>query len=159
MPIDLEIYILSILGVDDEPIPIVNAAKLWDAHPSRFRADPDLHTVSVEVKRLEGSSAKDISKGPNGVFVFYDSEMLSIVHRAKSRSSGLVTTRVWEWVGRKAVVGEEELEKSTELSRRYGTEKVRIEQYAEAQELVHVLGGILITRQVRAASIYYSTGH
>ena len=127
----------------------MDAAKLWDVNASHFRADPDLHTVSVEVKLLEGSAAKDISKGPNNVFVFYDTEVLAIVHRAKSRSSGLVQTKVWEWFGRKAEVGGKEREKSAELARRYGTERVRVEQYAEAQELVHVLGGVLITRQVR----------
>lgn len=87
-------------------------------------------------------------RGLNNVFVFYDTEVLAIVHRAKSRSSGLVQTKVWEWVGRKAEFGEKEREKSIELAKRYGTERVRVEQYAEAQELVHVLGGVLITRQV-----------
>ena len=133
----------------DEFIPSVSASKIWDVNSSRFKPDPDLNTVSVEVKVLEGMLATDMVKGPNNIFVFYDSEIIAIVHRAKSRSSGLVTTKVWEWRGRKSEGGEKEESKAQELARRFGTTLVKCEQYAEPQELVHVLGGVLITRQVR----------
>ncbi|EJD03235.1 uncharacterized protein FOMMEDRAFT_156622 [Fomitiporia mediterranea MF3/22] len=135
------------IDVVDEPIPAINIAKIWDASPPRFVPDPDVHTVSVEVLNVEGGSATEVTKGTDSVFVFYDTETIAIVHRAKSRSSGLVTSKVWAWSGRKAQVGELEERKMQDLAKRYGTSLMRCGQCVEPQELVNVLGGFLVVRQ------------
>ncbi|KAL5524000.1 hypothetical protein ACEPAG_8173 [Sanghuangporus baumii] len=135
------------IDVVDEPVPVVNAAKVWETRPPGFVPDPDQHTVSVEVLDVAGGSSMEITKGPDNVYVFYEAEVLAIVHRAKSRSSGLVATKVWAWIGRKAGVGEREEKKLQELAKRYGTVLLRCDQCAEPQELVNVLGGILVIRQ------------
>ncbi|KAL5507061.1 hypothetical protein ACEPAH_6517 [Sanghuangporus vaninii] len=135
------------IDVVDEPVPAVNAAKVWETRPPRFVPDPDQHTVSVEVLDVAGGSSTEIAKGPDNVYVFYEMEVLAIVHRAKSRSSGLVATKVWAWIGRKAEVGEREEKKLQELAKRYGTALLRCGQCAEPQEVVNVLGGILVIRQ------------
>ncbi|KAL5528214.1 hypothetical protein ACEPAF_7350 [Sanghuangporus sanghuang] len=135
------------IDVVDEPVPAVNAAKVWETRPPGFVPDPDQHTVSVEVLDVAGGSSTEITKGPDNVYVFYETELLAIVHRAKSRSSGLVATKVWAWTGRKAEGGEREEKKLQELAKRYGTALLRCGQCAEPQELVNVLGGILVIRQ------------
>ena len=114
---------------------------------------------------IDGGSATALSKD---AYVFYDTELLAVVHRAKVKSSRLVTTQVWAWQGRRAQPGERELQKVQELARRYnaspvsglcagrrpaqGTERVcavqvAVEQAREPPELVSVLGGQLVTRQ------------
>ncbi|KAL5484982.1 hypothetical protein ACEPAI_7624 [Sanghuangporus weigelae] len=135
------------IDVVDEPVPAVNAAKIWETRPPGFVPDPDQHTVSVEVLDVAGGSSTEITKGPDNGYMFYETEVLAIVHRAKSRSSGLVTTKLWAWIGRKAGVGEREEKKLQELAKRYGTVLLRCGQCAEPQELVNILGGILVIRQ------------
>ena len=78
----------------------------------------DLRTVSVEVMSVVHTNAIPVQRDTN---VFYDGEVLVIVHRAKSRESGLVVTKVWCWKGRKCHFGEREERKVGELARRYGT--------------------------------------
>ncbi|KAI5123911.1 hypothetical protein M0805_005727 [Coniferiporia weirii] len=132
-----------------EALPVINAAKLWDAHLRAYGPDADMHTVSVDVLCVDGASAVEITRdtGGSGAFVFYDSEVLAVVHRAKSRASGLVATKVWAWQGRRCAAGEQEEKKVLELAKRYGTTVVTCEQCCEPQELVHVLGGSLVVRQ------------
>lgn len=132
----------------DEPIPPVNASAIWSKKPPIYAPEADMHTVSVEVLCVDGGSATEIARGSGGLYTFYDSEALAIVHRAKSRASGLVMTRVWAWQGRTRTTGELEANKFTELAKRYGTPLVECVQCCEPQELVHVLGGLLVVRQV-----------
>ena len=108
-----------------------------------------MRTVSVEVLCVEGNATSEVPKGPDNVFIFYDEETLAVVHRAKSRSSGLVATKVWCWRGKKAEAGETEDKKLEELAKRYGTALLKCDQCGEPRELLHVLGGSLIIRQVR----------
>ena len=104
----------------DEPVPSINASKIWSASPPKFTPDSDLHTVSVEVLNIVGGTSVEISKGVDNVYVFYDMEVLAIVHRAKSRSSGLVATKVMAWKGRKGSIGEKEEKKLGELAKTKG---------------------------------------
>ncbi|OAX42531.1 hypothetical protein K503DRAFT_790098 [Rhizopogon vinicolor AM-OR11-026] len=84
---------------------------------------------------------------PRDTHVFYDTEVLAVVHRAKSRESGLVSTKVWCWHGKKCRFGEREENKAGELARRYGSALETVFQRREPPELVHVLGGKLAVRQ------------
>ena len=72
---------------------------------------------------ISGNSTTTISKDAH---VFYDSELLAVVHRAKVKSSGLVATKVWAWRGRRAQPDEREAQKVQELARRYGTTLVSL---------------------------------
>ncbi|KAF8441565.1 hypothetical protein L210DRAFT_3398836 [Boletus edulis BED1] len=100
--------------------------------------------VSVEVLSVVHTSAVPVQRNTN---VFYDGEVLVIVHRAKSRETGLVATKVWCWKGNKCHFGDKEEMKVGELARRYGTSAVRIFSLREPTELVQVLGGQLAIRQ------------
>lgn len=70
---------------------------------------------------IVGNSASVIDQEPN---VFYESEAIVIIHRFKTKSSGLVGTKVWSWVGTKATLGDREERKIQELARRYNTSRV-----------------------------------
>ena len=103
---------------------------------------------------MDGPNTTEITKGKKDgmMFVFYDEEMYVIVHRAKSRSSGLVDTKVWVWRGQKVVKDELGEVKVKEFGKRYNTSLVEREQDDEPQELVHILGGSLVVRQVSVGS-------
>ncbi|KAI9066572.1 hypothetical protein FKP32DRAFT_355404 [Trametes sanguinea] len=127
-----------------EPLPNVDIDALYRAPRPSYTPDADLSTVSVDVMSIVGNTASAITKDAN---VFYDSELLAVVHRAKARSSGLVQTKVWGWQGRRAQMGDREAQKLQELARRYGTSPIMVKQSREPAELVFVLGGQLATRQ------------
>lgn len=99
------------------------AALLKVERPTEFVPNPDLRTVSVEVMSVIHTSAVPVQRDTN---IFYDAELLVIVHRAKSRESGLVTTQVWCWKGKKSHFEEKEEKKVGEIARRYGTMAVRV---------------------------------
>lgn len=86
--------------------------------------------------------------------VFYDSEILAIVYRAKVTSSGLVETTLWGWQGRRSQVGEREQRKLKDMARHYGTNLYPVHQGCEPTELVHALGGRVAIRQVRFGNVY-----
>lgn len=149
----------------DAPLPKLDVAALLKAErPTAFVPNLDLRTVSVEVMSVVHTSVVPVQRDTT---VFYDGEVLVVVHRAKSRESGLVVTKVWCWKGKKCHFGEREEKKVAELARRYGTLAVRVfigrgyndyrtfpvqdgvDQRREPAELVHVLGGQLAIRQVR----------
>jgi len=71
---------------------------------------------------IAGNTSTQISSPFN---IFYDSELLAIVHRAKSKASGLVTTNVWGWHGKNRSASENEKRKLEELAKRYGTSLVQ----------------------------------
>lgn len=98
-------------------------ALLKAERPPGFVPNPELRTVSVEIMSVVHTSAVPVQRDTN---VFYDGEVLVIVHRAKSRESGLVATKVWCWKGRKCHFGDKEEKKVGELARRYGTSTVRV---------------------------------
>jgi len=85
--------------------------------------DPDKHTVSVEVLLVVGKTASPPARTPE---VFYESEIILVITRSKSKSSGLVATRVWCWIGRLASLGDKESKKVSEIAARYNTSLVRL---------------------------------
>ena len=106
----------------------------------------DARTISVEVISVIGSNGTTLTKDQN---IFYESEVLAIIHRFKLVSSGLVDTCVWGWLGKQSQFGEAEERKLHDLARRYGTVPAIVRQCAEPVHLVKLLGGRLGIRQVR----------
>ncbi|KAF7790388.1 hypothetical protein EIP86_001343 [Pleurotus ostreatoroseus] len=104
-------------NIVDAPLPIVDVDSLIMENSS-YTADPELQTISVEVVSIVGAAAAPINRDMN---VFYDSETLAIVHRFKVKSSGLVSTKVWSWLGTKSQMSEKEERKLQDLARRYNT--------------------------------------
>lgn len=94
---------------------------LLEASDHVYKPDLDINTISVEVMNIVGNSASVVDQEPN---VFYESEALVIIHRFKTKSSGLVGTKVWSWVGSKAAVGDREERKMQELAKRYNASRV-----------------------------------
>ena len=86
-------------------------------------ADPDVTIVSVDVLSIVGSASSAIKSNTS---VFYDTEILAIIQRAKVKSSGLVDTKVWGWIGKDAKVGLKEEKALADLAKRYGTKLVGI---------------------------------
>ncbi len=84
----------------------------------------------------------------NDTNVFYESEILAIVRRVKLKTSGLVETTLWGWQGRRSQISEREQRKLKDMARHYGTRLCPVQQSCEPPELVHALGGRLVTRQV-----------
>ena len=86
------------------------------------KSPPDVQTISVEVLTIVANSATAINRSHD---IFYDTEILSVIHRTKSKSSGLATTEVWCWLGKQTRLGDREDKKLNELAKRYGTSPVR----------------------------------
>ncbi len=99
----------------------MNVDALYQAPCSAYAPDPDVQTISVEVMVIAGNAATAINKDAH---IFYDSELIAVIHRAKFKSSGLVSTKVWAWRGRRAQPDERAAQKFQELARRYGTTPV-----------------------------------
>jgi hypothetical protein len=102
-------------------LPGVDTAGL--AQYDSLGSDTDAMTVSVEVMVITSSTATTLMRD---TAIFYDSEVLAIIHRSKSKSSGLVTTSVFGWWGRRKQVNEKEQRKLQDLAKRYGTVLVGI---------------------------------
>ncbi|CCM06207.1 uncharacterized protein FIBRA_08451 [Fibroporia radiculosa] len=128
---------------NDSPPPVDISELLTSSHESVI-SSADVQTISVDVMCITGSTASSVSQY---LHVFYDTEVLAIVYRAKSRTTGLVDTTVWGWRGRRSNMGEREERKLGELARRYGTALITVHQYCEPENLAAVLGGRIITRQ------------
>jgi len=77
--------------------------------------------VSVDVLYIVGSASSVINSDTS---VFYDTEILAIIQRAKVKSSGLVDTKVWGWIGREAKVDPKEEKTLADLAKRYGAKLV-----------------------------------
>lgn len=95
-------------------------ADLLKPRPPPQQSD-DIRTISVELFSIVGNAANVMS---NSGGIFYDSEILAIVHRVKSKASGLASTIVWCWLGKQTRLGDHEDKKLQEISRRYGTKAV-----------------------------------
>lgn len=126
----------------------MNVSAIWSKKQPVYSPEADMHAVSVEVLSIENGVATEVARGVGGFHIFYDAEVLAVVHRAKSRASGLVISRVWAWKGRNCAPGELDMRKLGDLAKRYGTELVECGQCCEPQDLVHVLGGTFVIRQV-----------
>jgi hypothetical protein len=110
----------------DKPLPKVDVSALVDAEAHKYTPNPNELTISIDVMHITKSTANSISKDTN---VFYDTEVLAIIHRSKSKSSGLVSTKVWSWQGKRSQRGEKEDCKLQELAKRYGTTLVSLSLY------------------------------
>ncbi|TFK73967.1 hypothetical protein BDN72DRAFT_875452 [Pluteus cervinus] len=128
----------------DSPLPQVNIPKLANYIPHVNTAPSDILTISVDVLNISGGSTTPVA---GEKYIFYEAENLAIVHRAKSKSAGLVTTMVWCWQGKRGSFSSQEEEKLQELSRRYNTNATIVQQNIEPAELVQLLGGRIIIRQ------------
>lgn len=106
---------------EDGPLPVVDIPKLYKTDQISFNPSPDLKTISVEVFSIAGNVSTPITQDTH---IFYDSETLAVVYRAKSKSAGLASTKVWAWKGKTSQCGEKELAKLRELAKRFGTELV-----------------------------------
>jgi hypothetical protein len=109
---------LSVIDHIEKGIPYVDINTLLESR--RFPYTPDDHTltISVEVMVIANGAATTLTRDYN---VFYDSEMLAIIHRSKSKLSGLVSTTVLGWRGKRSKVGEREERKVQDLVKRYST--------------------------------------
>ncbi|KAJ6625514.1 hypothetical protein B0H10DRAFT_613833 [Mycena sp. CBHHK59/15] len=126
----------------DEPLPRVDVSALI-SETSTPGPDSDVQTIQVDVLAIAGSNASPLGL----THIFYDTEILAIIHRSKSRSSGLINSTVWSWKGKNGDLGSSEERKLAELAKRYGTSIVPIQQLSEPVELVRCLGGTLTIRQ------------
>lgn len=86
-----------------------------------FFPDLNLQTISVEIFSLSNYTATAVTRAPN---VFYESEVVAVIHRAKETSRQLVSNKVWIWRGKHANMGEREERKASELAERFGTTRV-----------------------------------
>lgn len=138
--------VLDVVHIDhpNESLPNVDVDALLKFVPPTFSPDPKIHTISVEILSINNGTAIPVLRDPH---IFYDTEVLVIVHRVKARDSGLVSTKVWCWHGKQCQFGEREEKKADELARRYGSTLETVFQRREPPELVHVLGGKLAIRQ------------
>lgn len=100
----------------DEPLPRLDVSLLAEG-PSAYAPDPTIRTISVDVMTVSGSTVTPLQD----INVFYDDEVVVIIHRKKSTSSGLVATSIWAWIGKGSRHGDEEKSKLTEMASRYGT--------------------------------------
>ncbi|KAH9945670.1 hypothetical protein B0H21DRAFT_860691 [Amylocystis lapponica] len=128
----------------DRPLPTVDIDALLNAHETGTSPHADTQTISIDVMSIIGNTATAV-KGDT--HVFYDNEVLAIIYRAKAVSSGLVSTQVWGWRGKRCTLGEREERKLQDLARRYNTTLVTVNQYCESPDFVAMLGGLFVTRQ------------
>jgi len=91
--------------------------------PKSPATDPGVTTVSIDVLSIVGSASSVINSDTS---VFYDTEILAIIQRAKVKSSGLVDTKVWGWIGKDAKVDPKEEKALADLAKRYGTKLVGV---------------------------------
>ena len=112
--------------IEDFPnyvVPKIDVRPLLKSIPKPAPADLGLMTVSVDVLSIVGSASSVINSSTN---VFYDTEILAIIQRVKVKSSGLVDTKVWGWIGKDAKVDAKEEKALVDLAKRYGTKLVGV---------------------------------
>lgn len=104
--------------------------------------------VSTDIFSITSDSSDpiDLTDG-----TFYEAELLAIVHRTKA--AGLATTKVFVWRGREAVVDAACMERVEKLAQQYGTAAFEIRQGHETRELMGIVGGELVIRQVCRRSL------
>lgn len=104
-------------------VPKIDVRPLLKSIPKPAPPDPGVTTVSVDVLSIVGSASSTVNSDTN---VFYDTEILAIIQRAKVKSSGLVDTKVWGWIGKDAKAGPKEEKALADLAKRYGTKLVGV---------------------------------
>lgn len=128
---------------DDELLPHVDFDGFFGP-PIEYLPCSDTVSIAVDVMSVTGATTIGV-KGETGVF--YDSEVLAIVHRFKTKTTGLVETSLWSWRGRRSQIGEREERKLRDMARHYGTKLCFVRQSCEPADLIHTLGGRLVIRQ------------
>ncbi|KAF8210398.1 hypothetical protein K438DRAFT_1809615 [Mycena galopus ATCC 62051] len=158
IPKKTEAEIIHFSHVDD-PLPRVDVSPLLKYKPPS--PSKDAQTIQVDVMAIAGSSALPLGL----THTFYDTEILAIIYRSKSNSTGLMSSTVWSWQGKSSSMGESEERKLAELAKRYGTSIVRIRglvrrtaikygsraHWANDNTAVHIvrsLNGVLFVDQV-----------
>ncbi|KAF9518106.1 hypothetical protein BS47DRAFT_1389287 [Hydnum rufescens UP504] len=106
--------------------------------------DPSFTPISTDVFSIKNRSATPVPSDP---YVFYDTELRTIVYRCKDTRRGLASTTIWTWQGDNAVVGEAEEWKVRDLESRFGTKAIRCIQGNEPADLIGLLGGVVAIRQ------------
>lgn len=101
-----------------QPLPKIDMNIFSRGELGPYQPDPNLKRISLDFLSLVGKTASAVKKD---LGIFYDSEILAVIHRYKLMSSGLVETKVWAWIGRKAQLGEAESNKLQQLAKQYGT--------------------------------------
>jgi hypothetical protein len=104
----------------DEPLPRVDVSPLIKYRPPN--PNTDSQTIQVDVMSIAGSTALPLGL----THIFHDTEILAIIYRSKSNSSGLMSSTVWSWQGKSSSMESSEERKLAELAKRYGTSIVRI---------------------------------
>jgi len=130
-----------LLEHDDGPIGSFNLTALLASRPAAPKANQ--RTISVESFAISGSTSTLIDSEPH---IFYDGDIVAIVHRAKGKASDLVTMTLWGWKGRHSQCSENEKQKLNELASRFGTKLINVPQGKEPFEMAQVLGGTVIIR-------------
>lgn len=113
--------LIHVLEFDDGPLPLIDISQLLQPQQTFPVSSSDSKTISVDVFSVEGNSCDAVTHDTD---VFYDSELLAIAHRYASTSSGLASTQLWVWYGKKCMSGEREKCKVQEFAKRYDTEPV-----------------------------------
>ncbi|EAU91421.2 hypothetical protein CC1G_01910 [Coprinopsis cinerea okayama7 len=129
---------------NDLPLPQVDVSVMFHPISPSSLIPPDSRTISVDVMSVSGTSTTTLTED---IAIFYDTEVLAVVHRSKSQPSGLVDTFVWCWLGKRSQYGEKEEKKVQEIARRYGTTAIIVRQYSESAHLIGLVGGRLAIRQ------------
>lgn len=117
---------MSSYPVEDFPnyvVPKIDARPLLKSISKPPAADPGVTTVSVDVISITGSTSSILNSNTS---VFYDTEILAIIQRVRVKSSGLVDTKVWGWMGKDAKMGPREEKALADLAKRYGTKLVSV---------------------------------
>jgi methionine aminopeptidase len=109
-----------LLAHDDPPLPTFNLSRLLASIPAVPKLTPG-SIISVEAFVISGSSSTVVNNDPH---IFYESEIIAVVYRGKSKPSGLVATTVWAWVGAKATMKDKEEAKLQDMATRFNTSLV-----------------------------------
>lgn len=108
-----------------------------------FVIDSTIQAISIEVNNISDGAIIPITHEQN---IFYDTEVIVVIYRSKSNSSELVSNQAWIWRGKNSNWDREE-RKATDLAGRFDKKAVNCFQGSEPPLLIHVLGGVLATRQ------------
>lgn len=107
---------------DSSALHLPDISHLLSMTETPYKPNTSFHPISTEVFALRGSqplTALEIKP-----LVVYDTECVAVVHRVKSRSTSLASTRIFCWIGKRWTENAHERRKLTELSTRHGTQLV-----------------------------------
>lgn len=89
-------YLASSIDPVSESLPNLNFSEICKAKLPLYRPKADIKVVSVEVLYIDKNSATALALVTN---IFHDTESLVVIERIKSKSTGLVSTNLWNWTG------------------------------------------------------------